>query len=137
MRDVTCGTDMYSFCDEWAQKEQVITLWGAFVVVIGHFFLIAASAMAAIHNRSAQRGIALLPSRKEYAAGLSLAAQRIDVNDDGAGAGPSKEKTEDVQMDEDFMEVVDQSSSQRKRLSRCINSRYSYSCNRTEAKKPI
>jgi len=67
-----------------------------------------------------------LPSRKDYAAGLSLAAQRIDVNDDDAGAGPNREKTEDVQMDEDFMEVVDQSSSQRKRLSRCINSRYSY-----------
>ena len=66
MREIKCGDDFLSvrfylyslckylaffnlanlsfeqFCNDWAQKEMVMTLWGAFIVTVGHFFLISA-----------------------------------------------------------------------------------------------
>lgn len=40
--------------------------WGAFVVICGHFYLIAAGGMVALSNRSVNRALLLYPSNEEY-----------------------------------------------------------------------
>ena len=44
----------------------VLTVWGAFIVVIGHFLMISAAAISSTIIRSIKRELYFLPSREEY-----------------------------------------------------------------------
>ena len=61
---------------EWAQREIVLTLWGAFVVLIGHFFLIAVASMARITLRSVLREIQVLQRRTRFLQSLALSRNK-------------------------------------------------------------
>ena len=65
--EVECGGDFLQFCNEWASKEMSATLWGAFVVICGHFYLISSGGMVALSHRSVNRALLLYPTNEEYA----------------------------------------------------------------------
>ena len=64
--EIRCGGEFQKFCNEWASKDMSATLWGAFIVICGHFYLISSGGMAALSNRSVKRALLLYPSNEEY-----------------------------------------------------------------------
>ena len=66
----------------------MLTLWGAFVVVIGHFFLIASASITNIIIRSVEREIAVLRTRDRYIYSLGPAVPQGESKDDSLGPSP-------------------------------------------------
>jgi hypothetical protein len=75
---VPCGTEFQGFCDGFAQKEIVITLWGAFVIAAGHYYLISSAGAASMQFRAVLGTLYLLPKRDQYLANVAHLSQLID-----------------------------------------------------------
>jgi hypothetical protein len=80
---VQCGPDFHGFCNQWASSDSIITLWGSFIIVAGHYYLIGEAGAASKTFRYVPSSLLLLPSRKVYLARIArLAAANADSKDE-------------------------------------------------------
>jgi hypothetical protein len=75
---IQCGPDFHSFCNEWASSDSITTLWGSFIIVAGHYYLIGEAGAASKTFRYVPSSLLLLPSRKVYLARIARLAAASD-----------------------------------------------------------
>jgi hypothetical protein len=68
---IECGPDFQSFCSSWASSDSITTLWGSFIIVAGHYYLIGEVGAASKMFRSVPNSLFLLPSRSVYLARIA------------------------------------------------------------------
>jgi len=114
IEDVKCGGEFQNFCNEWNRKEMSATLWGAFVVICGHFYLIAAGGMVALSNRSVNRALLLYPTNEEYVKLL----EKLDAAGGAASFKPSvTAQPEEAAQEIDNSAIGEESEQQSKKKS--------------------
>lgn len=81
---IQCGPDFQQFCSKWASSDSITTLWGSFIIVTGHYFLIGEAGAASKTFRYVPSSLLLLPSRKVYLARIARLAAANDSKDETA-----------------------------------------------------
>jgi hypothetical protein len=79
---IQCGPDFHEFCNQWASSDSITTLWGSFIIVAGHYYLIGEAGAASKTFRYVPSSLLLLPSRKVYQARIARLAAANDSIDD-------------------------------------------------------
>lgn len=63
---IPCGAPIDHFCNSWASRSSIVTLWGATIVVAGQYYLIDSCGAASAALKSFPCALKLLPSREAY-----------------------------------------------------------------------
>jgi len=63
-----CGSikAITDWCDTWNKKDMILGLWGGFVVLLSHFYMITSAAMATLNFQSLDRALLQYPTHEEY-----------------------------------------------------------------------
>ena len=61
--NLPCGIEFEQFCNDFNNYEIVISLWGSFIVIAGHYYLISSAGAATVWFLRVQGMLLLLPSR--------------------------------------------------------------------------
>jgi hypothetical protein len=88
---IPCGFEFQNFCAEFASKQTIITLWGAFVTVSGHYYLIASAGASHEQCKAVLGALYLLPNRSQYLESIADLSQIIN-----------KEELDRLQEEEDI-----------------------------------
>jgi hypothetical protein len=104
--NLRCGTEFQDFCTEFASKDSVLTYWGSFIAVAGHYYLIASAGAAIQVCKEIQSIFYLLPYRSQYLEGItdlseSIKAEELerllDDENDSVKEGVRAESVEEVE----------------------------------------
>jgi hypothetical protein len=93
---IQCGPDFHNFCQQWASSDSITTLWGSFIIVAGHYYLIGEAGAASKTFRYVPSSLLLLPSRKVYLARIA----RLAVASDSSGETTSPGHDDMLEMND-------------------------------------
>jgi hypothetical protein len=63
---IPCGDEIVDFCNLWASRTGIVTLWGASMVVAGQYYLIDSCGAASATFKSVPYALQMLPTRESY-----------------------------------------------------------------------
>jgi hypothetical protein len=92
---IKCGQDFQGFCSKWASVNSVGTLWGSFMIIIGHYYLINAAGAASKSFKSLPDLLKLLPTRELYLMNVAILVQKAASHDSDNQHQTNAEKLSD------------------------------------------
>jgi hypothetical protein len=106
IESLRCGEDFQDFCDEFASKDSVLTYWGAFISVAGHYYLIASAGAAQQLCKEIQAIFYLMPNRSQYMESIADLSEstntgelgRLQEGTDSGEEGVQAESVEEVEV---------------------------------------